>query len=271
MKQHSFATLISLVVLGFAPGLAHAHRPAIELNTFCAESGDPAVGWTVVPIEPVAADHNNIQVEVSVDDGPWTLVGVGALTAANGWTFSGSAILPPGSLSVRGRVQSVGAWSNGQLTDGYTYAFHVPTEQMATDYAVPTNCEPPPPPPPPTNAGTGTPGYWKNHAEAWPVDSLLIGNTVYTQAQLIDILSTPTAGDVTIIMARAVISAELNGLVGNDLSCVEAVLDDGQAWLAANPIGSKVKAKSTAWTGGSVIATELDDYNNGLLCAPHRN
>jgi hypothetical protein len=72
-------------------------------------------------------------------------------------------------------------------------------------------------------------------------------------------------------MARAVISAELNGLIGNDLSCVEGTLDDGQAFLAANPIGSKLKAKATAWTAGSVIASELDEYNNGLLCAPHRN
>src|SRR5262245_40288062 len=29
--------------------------------------------------------------------------------------------------------------------------------------------------------GTGTPGYWKNHPEAWPVADIKIGNTIFTK------------------------------------------------------------------------------------------
>jgi hypothetical protein len=35
------------------------------------------------------------------------------------------------------------------------------------------------------NPGTGTPGYWKNHAEAWPVQFITVGGVTYTKAQAI--------------------------------------------------------------------------------------
>src|SRR6185503_2976132 len=38
---------------------------------------------------------------------------------------------------------------------------------------------------PKLNPGTGTPGYWKNHAEAWPVSGITIGPNTYTKAQAI--------------------------------------------------------------------------------------
>ena len=40
--------------------------------------------------------------------------------------------------------------------------------------------------------GTGTPGYWKNHPEAWPVDSVYVrGCTDYPQAEAIAAMNTP--------------------------------------------------------------------------------
>src|SRR6185503_10780085 len=33
--------------------------------------------------------------------------------------------------------------------------------------------------------GTGTPGYWKNHANAWPVQEIPVGGIIYTKAQAI--------------------------------------------------------------------------------------
>jgi hypothetical protein len=33
--------------------------------------------------------------------------------------------------------------------------------------------------------GTGTPGYWKNHPEAWPVQTVTVGGVSYTKAQAI--------------------------------------------------------------------------------------
>lgn len=261
----AFATFFLLVV---APSAAYATVPAVTVETYCAVSGAAAVRWTVT-VYPSSngASHNDVRVEISVDDGPWTQVGTGALTPANNFTFTSGIELPDGSLSLRARTRAVGAWSNGLINERYEYAVLTLNEFQATDYAVPTNCAPPPP----SNPGTGTPGFWKNHPEAWPVSTITIGGTVYTRDQAIAILSTPTAKDVTYTMARHLISAELNGIIGNDVSCIEVILDDAQAWMTAHPVGSKVAGKDASWVAGAAIASELDAYNNGELCAPHRD
>ena len=36
---------------------------------------------------------------------------------------------------------------------------------------------------------TYTQGYWKNHAEAWPVSTLTLGNTSYNKSQLLGIFN----------------------------------------------------------------------------------
>ena len=117
--------------------------------------------------------------------------------------------------------------------------------------------------------GTGTPGYWKNHPEAWPVDSITIGEDTYTKEEAIALMDKD--GDKSFTMFRAYVAAYLNGLIGNDTSCVASELTDAYNWLNAHEPGSGVTGKSNAWKIGQPIATTLDDYNNGLLCAPHRD
>lgn len=119
--------------------------------------------------------------------------------------------------------------------------------------------------------GTGTPGYWKNHPEAWPVASITIGGVTYTKAQALDIMGMPD-GDKTYTLFRALVSAKLNGLIGNETSCVNGTIADADSWMAMyGPPGSKVKASSSAWKIGEPLYLTLDDYNNGYLCAPHRS
>ena len=36
-------------------------------------------------------------------------------------------------------------------------------------------------------------------------------------------------------------------------------------------MGSNVSGSSTAWQTGGPLHTTLDNYNNGQLCAPHRD
>ena len=36
------------------------------------------------------------------------------------------------------------------------------------------------------------------------------------------------------------------------------------------PVGSNVAASSAAWVAGEPLHKQMDAYNNGLLCAPHR-
>jgi hypothetical protein len=121
-----------------------------------------------------------------------------------------------------------------------------------------------------TSPGTGTPGYWKNHPEAWPVTSITIGEDTYTKAKAIALMGMPD-GDKSYTMFRGYVAAYLNGLIGNDTSCIATELTSAYNWLNTYEPGSKVKASSNAWKIGSPIYTKLDNYNNGLLCAPHRN
>ncbi len=54
-----------------------------------------------------------------------------------------------------------------------------------------------------------TPGYWKNHPEAWPIESVTIGGITYTKAQAIELLKA-NAKDATYKLASHLIAAKLN-------------------------------------------------------------
>ncbi|HEX3530837.1 MAG TPA: SdrD B-like domain-containing protein [Thermoanaerobaculia bacterium] len=119
--------------------------------------------------------------------------------------------------------------------------------------------------------GTGTIGYWKTHASAWPVASITIGGVVYTRDQAITILNTPPRGDESIVLFVQLLAAKLNLITGNNPSCIYSTVNSSDAWTAAHPPGSGVSGSSAAWTTASPWQTQLNNYNNGLLCAPHRN
>ena len=116
--------------------------------------------------------------------------------------------------------------------------------------------------------GTGTPGYWKNHPEAWPVEEITIGGVIYTKEEAIDIMEMPD-GDKTYTIFRALVSAKLNVLIGNDDSCIADTISEADAWMETyGPVGSGIHADSDAWKEGEPLYWELDDYNNGELpCA----
>jgi len=121
--------------------------------------------------------------------------------------------------------------------------------------------------------GTGTPGYWMNHPEAWPVDSIVIGGVAYTKDQAIALMFAPTAGDVTYTMFQALVAAELNVMIGNASSCIASTISAAQDWMTIHPVGSGVAARGSTspWRVGEPLYIMLDNYNNGLLCAPHRD
>ena len=134
---------------------------------------------------------------------------------------------------------------------------------------------------PSVQPGTGTPGYWKNTPEAWPVEEITIGGDVYTKAEAIAILETAEQGDKQYTMFRSLISAKLNVGIGNDSSCtvtdticsnLEEVIIEADAWMAEASWDEKVKAggPDSLWRRGEDLYLILDAYNNGLLCAPPR-
>ncbi len=120
--------------------------------------------------------------------------------------------------------------------------------------------------------GTGTPGYWMNHPEAWPVEQITIGGITYPKAVAIAYMMCAVQGDKTYTMFPALVAAKLNVMIGNDSSCIGDIIKQADVWMALHPIGTGVAADSDAWQlEGEWLYTLLDMYNNGELCAPSRD
>jgi len=118
------------------------------------------------------------------------------------------------------------------------------------------------------STGTATIGYWKNHEAEWPTSSLTLGNNLFTKIELLSLLTTPTRGDKTIAMAKQLITSKLNVLAGNESSCVDDIITASDAWLQTH---EGVGSGERRWGDGDLLHDDLDTYNNGQLCAPHRD
>lgn len=118
--------------------------------------------------------------------------------------------------------------------------------------------------------GVGTPGFWKNHPDMWPVEEITIGGITYGKEEAIFYMDESVSGDKTFTMFPALVAAKLNVLVGNDDSCIADTIAAADAWMATYPLGSGVSGSSNAWKMGEPLYEELDDYNNGFMCAPYR-
>ena len=89
-----------------------------------------------------------------------------------------------------------------------------------------------------------TPGYWKNHLEAWPdaaFDSegkMSLGCASFDRTHLLAILNTPVRGDATIILAYHLIAAKLNVANGSDPS-IGGAIAEADALLCEYPLRTK--------------------------------
>jgi hypothetical protein len=114
---------------------------------------------------------------------------------------------------------------------------------------------------------TLTQGFWKNHARAWPVDTLVLGGVTYTQAEAIAILRTAPRGDATYILIDQLIAATLSLAHGADASAIAATVAAADAWLSAHPLGSRPTGSTR--DEGIGLAAALDDFNNGRTGPGH--
>ncbi len=104
-------------------------------------------------------------------------------------------------------------------------------------------------------------GYWITHPEEWPVEELTIGETVYPKQQLLDFLNTNPKGDATYILLHQLIPAKLNFITSMVGGNVQEIIAAADAWLIANPIGSK--PGQPVKDEGLAIKDQLWDYNEG--------
>ena len=184
-----------------------------------------------------------------------------------GTTTQAVVRVPTGMEPSPANVGSDDKTDSDGIPDGFGNSVAPPTTLVGlgnsdTDFGFFTSAAP--------NPGTGTPGYWKNHPDAWPVSSITVGGVTYTKAQAIAWLGR-VGKDKTTTMFSSLVPAMLNVLIGNDSSCVSLAISKANTWMATyGPVGSNVAASSAAWAEGEIWHKQMDAYNNGLLCAPHR-
>ena len=157
--------------------------------------------------------------------------------------------------------------SLGELEDGAHYYFAVFANDAngnpESDLSVTVNDQ--------TTENTNctyTVGYWKNHEEAWPVNSLTLGTVVYTKAELLSILNESVNGNGLVSLAHQLIAAKLNIAMGADPSAASACIATADALignLVVPPVGSGYLDPSTT----SATTQCLDDYNNGITGPGH--
>lgn len=120
-------------------------------------------------------------------------------------------------------------------------------------------CEPPPGP----QGCTLTQGYWKNHAEDWPVNNLTLGTVNYTKAQAISILRTPVRGNGLISLAYQLIAAKLNVANGASVPMSVATAIAAADALIGGQVIPPVGSASASTSSTSALSSVLDSYNNG--------
>ncbi len=111
-----------------------------------------------------------------------------------------------------------------------------------------------------------TQGYWKNHPEAWPVESLALGNHVYSRAELLDLLHRAIRGNGCISLEHQLIAAKLNlangaaaGAIADDIAAADALIGD----LVCPTKGTGYLSPSST----SAVTSALDHFNNTGECA----
>jgi hypothetical protein len=115
-----------------------------------------------------------------------------------------------------------------------------------------------------THGCTRTQGYWKNHAEAWPVTSLTLGTVTYSQANLLSILTQPVEANGLVSLSHQLIAAKLNVEAGASapasVAAAIAAADALIGGLVVPPVGGGSLSPSST----SKLTGILDEYNNGL-------
>ncbi len=78
--------------------------------------------------------------------------------------------------------------------------------------------------------------------------------------------------DKTITLFKSLVSAKLNVADCNDGNCFKQTIMIADMWMETyGPVGKGVRANSSECRQGEPLYEMLDKYNNGMLCAPHRD
>jgi RHS repeat-associated protein len=117
-----------------------------------------------------------------------------------------------------------------------------------------------------------TQGYWTQHAEAWPLATMVLGDAAfaghtYSKKELLSLLGAPAKGDASIILATQLIAAKLNVAMGANPQPVSAALARADVLLGAFRSRLPYGTKSNTPVGSEMaaVAAILAQYNAGLV------
>jgi hypothetical protein len=240
MKLHALALIvIALVLVGTGPALAN-HFSSLEGVADC--DGFLVNGIIYFAPGPYSIDVNY---EVILTQGGTTIE-----------TITGTTVVPNAGI---GAFSTSGAWATelcGDYTATGTFSLTTPQGSDSKTFTSTFTCAC-------EEGGCHfTPGYWKNHAEAWPVTTLTLGRIPYNQAQLLAILNLPVVKDPTIILAHHLIAAMLNVANGADDS-INGAIDHANALLVTYPLYSAPRgdAKTMVINAKNALAA----YNETIM------
>jgi hypothetical protein len=110
-------------------------------------------------------------------------------------------------------------------------------------------------------------GYWKNHPQAWPVDSLTLGAQSYSKDELLSILAKPGGADASAILAVQLIASELDVANGSDPTPIRNTVISANDLLSTfnGKLPFKTKTNSVAGQAMTQASSILGSYNNGQL------
>jgi hypothetical protein len=204
----------------------------------------------------------------------WSMPFVSSLVLGSSWTDT----LPAGDYRVVVVTRAWASFINGSWETivevdadlGAPFAYRGFTREVYF------SCDGPPPP----TVDARTPGYWKNHASAWPVASLALGDeqTLFSRECLISFMDLSTRGDIRVILIQHLISSKLNILNGSDPmaltgfpTATSTILDTiiaADDYLRSDDIactaliGTKPQGGEKDYVDG--LKSALDAYNNNF-------
>lgn len=116
-------------------------------------------------------------------------------------------------------------------------------------------------------------GYWKTHDGApnpnvWPVSSLTLGKTAYSQGKLSSILDQPPKGNGLVSLAHQLIAAKLNIASGASAAAISSTVASADALIGSllvPPAGNGSLAPADTGTLTSALAS----YNEGTTGPGH--
>ena len=122
-------------------------------------------------------------------------------------------------------------------------------------------------------ACTNNADYWSNNQSEWlspfgPLTDFELGcpGDITDSGSTLSILQNTSSGDVTVKLAKQLISASLNVAQGADDNCAAEAIQDAKDFLCTNTIGSTPTGQVQKFGRG--LTNTLKRYNAGLDCSP---